>query len=127
MIYICNGFSNSMCVDPRIKRIDEPLSEEEFTEIIKDCEWESAIGYDSLANCLSQITGEKIIKNRLNLKVTYDDVLLIVSLQKSLPSHTTPDEYKKNLSYSFVRFEKQTMLDIINSLKKIENIKMEAL
>ena len=56
----------------------------------------------------------------------YDDVLILVSLKGRLPEHPTYVEYKGRLTYSFVRFEKQTMLDIENSLKKIEEIKMEA-
>lgn len=127
MIYLCNGFSNGMFVDPRIKRIDEPITEDEFIELILNCEWKSAIGHESLANCLTKITGKKIKRNRLNLNVTYDDVLLMVSLQGRLPEHPTFVEYKGRLNYSFVRFEKQTLLDIENSLKKIEEIKMEAL
>lgn len=115
-----------MCVDPRIKRIDEPISETEFVTIINTCNWKSAIGHESLANCLSKITGKKIMKNRLNLNITYDDVLLIISLQGRLPEHPTYVEYKGRLNYSFVRFEKQTMEDIENSLTKIKEIKMEA-
>ena len=125
MIYLCNGFSNSMCVDPRIKRIDEPISEEKFIELIHNCDWKSAIGHDTLASCLSKITGRKIRKNRLSLNITYDDVLLMVSLKGRLPEHPTYVEYKGRLTYSFVRFEKQTLLDIENSLNKIEE--MEAL
>lgn len=125
MIYLCNGFSNSMCVDPRIKRIDEPISEEKFIELIHNCEWKSAIGHDTLAACLSKITGKRIQKNRLSLNITYDDVLLMVSLKGRLPEHPTYVEYKGRLTYSFVRFEKQTLLDIENSLNKIEE--MEAL
>lgn len=124
MIYLCNGFSNGMCVDPRIKRIDEPISEDEFIEIIHNCNFKSAIGHEALANCLSKITGKRIIRNRLNLNCTYDDILLMVSLQGRLPEHPTYVEYKGRLNYSVVRFEKQTMLDIENSLKKIEDIKM---
>ena len=124
MIYLCNGFSNSMCIDPRIKRIDEPISEAEFIELLHECEWESAIGHASLANCLSKITGVRISKNRAHLNITYDDVLLMVYLQGRLPERPSYVEYKGRLNYSFVRFEKQTMLDIENSLKKIENIKI---
>ena len=125
-IYLCNGFSNSMFIDPRIKRIDEPISESDFVDLIHNCDWKSAIGHEDLAKCLSKITGKEITKNRLNLNVGYDDVLIMVSLKGRLPEHPTYVEYKGRLTYSFVRFEKQTMLDIENSLKRIEEIKMEA-
>ena len=125
-IYLCNGFSNSMFIDPRIKRIDEPISESEFIDLIHNSSWKSAIGHESLAKCLSKITGKEITKNRLNLNVGYDDVLIMVSLKGRLPEHPTYVEYKGRLTYSFVRFEKQTMVDIENSLKRIEEIKMEA-
>lgn len=127
MLYLCNGFSNGMCVDPRIKRIDEPISEAEFIEIIHNCRWKSAIGHEALAKCLTKITGKEITRNRLNLNITYDDVLLMVSLQGRLPEHPTYVEYKGRLNYSFVRFEKQSMLDIENSLKLIEKIKVGVL
>lgn len=125
-IYLCNGFSNSMFIDPRIKRIDEPISESEFIDLIHHCDWKSAIGHESLAKCLSKITGKEITRNRLNLNVGYDDVLIMVSLKGRLPEHPTYVEYKGRLTYSFVRFEKQTMVDIENSLKRLEEIKMEA-
>ena len=115
-----------MFIDPRIKRIDEPISESDFVDLIHNCDWKSAIGHEDLAKCLSKITGKEITKNRLNLNVGYDDVLIMVSLKGRLPEHPTYVEYKGRLTYSFVRFEKQTMLDIENSLKRIEEINMEA-
>ena len=127
MLYLCNGFSTGMCIDPRIKRIDEPISEDDFIEIIHNSHFKSAIGHEALANCLTKITGKKIVRNRLNLNCTYDDILIMVSLQGRLPERPSYVEYKGRLNYSVVRFEKQTMLDIENSLNMIEKIKLGAL
>lgn len=122
MIYLCNGFSSSMCADPRIKRIDEPLSKEQFCELLDTCEWTSAIGHESLANCLSKITGHNIERNRINLNVTYDDQILLVSVQGRLPENPTYVEYEGKLHFSLVRIEKQTITDIQKSIDVIEDM-----
>ena len=124
MLYLCNGFSNTMVVDPRIKRIDEPITESEFIEIVHNCEFKSAIGHEQLANALTKLTGKSIQRNRCNLNCTYEDVLLMVSLQGRLPENPTFVQYRGRLNYSVVRFEKQTLMDIENSLRVVEKIKI---
>ena len=107
MIYLCNGISSTMMIDPRVKQINEPLTTYGFKDLIQKTEWESALGHRDLANCLSKLTGKQIKPNRLNLKVGYDDKIILVSLKKRLPEHPGYVEYKGNLTFSFVRFEKQ--------------------
>lgn len=123
MIYVCNGFSSSMSVDPRIKRVDEPLTKQQVIDLLEKCEWESAIGHKSLADCLSKITGHDIKMNRCGLKLTYDDMILLVSLNGRLPEHPTYVEYEGRLKYSLVRFEKQTVADIQKSQNIINGLK----
>ena len=127
MLYLCNGFSESMKRDPNMKQIPYPLSESEFVELIHNTRFKSCIGHESLARCLSRVTGKEILYNRASIQVSYDDVILLVSLNGRLPEKPSYVEYKGRLNYSFMRFEKQTQMDIQNTLNRIEEIKMEAL
>ena len=127
MLYLCNGFSESMKRDPNMKQIPYPLSESEFVELIHNTRFKSCIGHESLARCLSKVTGKEILYNRASITVNYDDVILLVSLTGRLPEKPNYVEYKGRLNYSFVRFEKQTQMDIENTLNRIQEIKMEAL
>ena len=125
MIYLCNGFSESMKRDPNMKQIPYSLSESEFVELIHNSKFRSCIGHESLAKCLTRICGKEILYNRASIQVNYDDVLILVSLKGRLPEHPSYIEYKGRLNYSFLRFEKQTPMDIQNSLNRIKKIKME--
>lgn len=127
MIYLCNGMSESMKRDPNMKEIPFPLSEAEFVNLIHNSDWTSVIGHDNLAKCLSKITGKHIPFNRKGIQVTYDDVIILVSLNGRLPENPTFVEYKGRLNFCFKRFEKQTQVDIENSLNKIKEITMEAI
>lgn len=126
MIYIVNGFSNGMFIDPRIKRIDEPLSKQEFIEKVLNTKWKSAIGHKQMADCLTKLCGVTIPHDRINLNIGYDDVLLLVSLKGRLPEHPSYVDYKNRLMFSLVRFEKQTLKDIEKSQKILKEITMEA-
>lgn len=127
MIYLCNGISESMKRDPNMKQIPYSLSESEFIDLIHKTEFKSCIGHDSLARCLSRLTGKRILYNRAAIQVNYDDVILLVSLSGRLPERPNYVEYKGRLNFSLLRFEKQTQLDIENSLNKIKEITMEAI
>ena len=127
MIYLVNGLSESMKRDPNMKSIPYSLSESEFIDLIHKTGFDSCIGHEDLARCLSKLTGKKIVYNRKNIQVNYDDVLLLVSLSGRLPERPSFVEYKGRLNYSLIRFEKQTKEDIENSLNKLDEIiKMEA-
>lgn len=126
MIYLCNGFSESMKRDPNMKQIPYSLSESEFVDIIHNSRFKSCIGHESLARYLSRVTGKEILYNRASIQVSYDDVILLVSLNGRLPEHPSFVEYKGRLNYSFMRFEKQTPMDMENSKNRIKEI-MEAL
>ena len=125
MIYLCNGISESMKRDPNMKQIPYSLSESEFIGLIHRVHFKSCIGHDSLARCLSKLTGKKIPYNRVSIQVNYDDVILLVSLNGRLPERPNYVEYKGRLNFSLLRFEKQTQLDLENSLNKIKEITME--
>ena len=102
-------------------------SRKEFIDLIHKTEFKSCIGHDSLARCLSRLTGKRILYNRAAIQVNYDDVILLVSLSGRLPERPNYVEYKGRLNFSLLRFEKQTQLDIENSLNKIKEITMEAI
>ena len=127
MIYLCNGKSESMKRDPYMKDIPYPLTESEFVDLIHNSRWKSCIGHESLARCLSKVTGKEILYNRANVTVSYEDVILLVSLNGRLPEHPNYVEYKGRLNYSLIRFEKQNQLDMENSVNIIEKLKMEAI
>lgn len=127
MIYLCNGISESMKRDPNMKQIPYSLNESEFINLIHNTKFKSCIGHDSLARCLSRLTGKKISYNRVGIQVNYDDVILLVSLNGRLPERPNYVEYKGRLNFSLIRFEKQTKLDLENSLNKIKEITMEVI
>lgn len=127
MIYLCNATSESMVNDPRIKEIHEPLSEAEFVNLTHKVKWKSAIGHYPIAECISKLIGKHVIRNRLNLNMGYDDKVLLVSIKGRLPENPNLVEVKGQLTFSYVRFEKQTQLDIEKSQNEINELIMEAL
>lgn len=126
MIYLCNGKSESMKRDPYMKDIPLPLTEAEFVDLIHNAHWKSCIGHESLARCLSKVTGKEILYNRANVTVSYEDVILLVSLNGRLPEHPNFVEYRGRLNYSLIRFEKQTQIDMENSANILKKLTMEA-
>ena len=126
MIYLCNATSESMMNDPRIKELHEPLTESQFINLCHKVKWKSAIGHDPIAYCLSRLIGKNVVKNRANLNLGYDDLVLLVSIKGRLPEKPDIVKVKGNLTFAFVRFEKQTVNDIEVSQNKInELISME--
>jgi hypothetical protein len=112
--------------DPHMVDVPYPLTEKEFTEIIKNCEFTSVIGHQDLARCLSKITGEEILYNRKGITLRYNDEVIVVYLTGRLPEHPTFVEYKNRINYSYIRFEKQSQADMLQSLARIEEMtKME--
>ncbi len=123
MIYLVNGLSESMKRDPNMKQIPFALSEKEFSELLELVEFESVIGHEELAEFLTKITGTKIKFNRRAIQASYDDCLLLVSLNGRLPEHPSIVDYRGRLNYSFIRFEKQTTNDMANTMSIINKIK----
>ncbi len=122
MIYLCNATSESMANDPRIKELHEPLTESEFINLTHKVKWKSAIGHDPIAYCISKLIGKNVVKNRANLNLGYDDVVLLVSIKGRLPEKPDIVEVKGNLTFSFVRFEKQKQEDIQKSQNLIKDL-----
>lgn len=122
MNYLCNGVSESMKRDPNMKQIPYGLSESEFVNLIHNADFKSCIGHRDLAKCLTKVTGKTIPFNRASITVNYDDLILLVSLKGRLPEHPNYVEYKGRLNYSLLRFEKQSLEDLANSKKILEDL-----
>ena len=123
-VYLCNGLSQSMNRDPNMKQIPYSLSEQEFINLIQNVKFESCIGHKDFAGYLTGVTGEKIRYNRCNISVNYDDIILLASLNKRLPEHPTSIDYEGNVTYSLVRFEKQSLVDWTRSNELFERLVM---
>ena len=76
-----------------------------------------------LAQYLTELTGLEIPFNRKAIQVSYDDMILLVSMNGRLPEHPTFVDYKGRLNYTLVRFGKQSQANFIESMMKIEEIK----
>ena len=122
-IYLCNGLSESMKHDPNMKQIPYPLTEREFCELMHHIDYESVIGHQLLADYLTDKCGMEIPYNRKAIQVSYDDLILLVSMNGRLPEHPRIVDYDGRLNYTLVRFEKQTNNDFLESISKINEIK----
>ena len=126
MLYLVNGFSESMKRDPNMKDIPYSLTPEQFVNIINHTDFISVIGHDNIANYLSNITGKTISKNRQGITLNYDDELIIVSLMGRLPEDVRHVEFKGRVNFTYKRFEKQTLAELLESETRInEMIKIE--
>ena len=127
MKYLTNGLSQSMLRDPTMKIIPYPLTEEEFIKLIKSTDFKSVIGHEDLSRCLTKLTGEEIPYNRKGILLNYEDEVIVVYLRGRLPENPTFVEYKGRLNFSYVRFEKQSQLEITETINKLNKITMEAI
>ena len=126
ILYLVNGFSESMKRDPNMKDIPYSLTEEQFINIIHHADYTSVIGHDNIAEYLSQLTGKTIVKNRQGITLNYEDTVIIVSLLGRLPEEIRHIEFKGRINFTFKRFEKQTTSDLLKSEDRInEMIKIE--
>ena len=112
--------------DPNMKDIPYSLTQEEFVNIIHHADFKSVIGHDILADMLTDICGKQITKNRQAITVGYDDCVIIFSLNGRLPEGKRNVKYEGRTNFTFKRFEKQTVDDLIKSEEQIKQmIKME--
>ena len=125
MRYLCNGFSLAMLRDPNTKPIPYSLSEEEFVNLVNHGQFKSVIGHQQLADCLTRLTGKTIPFNRKGITLNYDDEVLVVYLTGRLPENPSFVEYKGRLNFAYVRFEKQSHLELTETLNNLNKIVME--
>lgn len=76
-MYICNAFSLQMLSRfPAIIRADEITVEE-----VRKLELESAIGHQDTANVLSNMLGQLLPVNRVNIQLQPGDSIIVAQLQ----------------------------------------------
>jgi len=105
-----------------MKDIPYSLTTEQFVNIIRNTNYTSVIGHDNIANYLSQLTGKDIQKNRQGITLNYDDELIIVSLLGRLPEDVRHVEFKGRINFTYKRFEKQTLADLLESETRINEM-----
>ena len=126
MIFITNGFSDSMLRDPSMKIINTPLSEEQFINIVHNTNYTSIIGHENIAEFLTQLTGKHIPMNRQGITLNYGDEVICISLMGRLPEHVRYIEFEGRVNFTYKRFEKQSTDDLLKSEARInEMIKIE--
>ena len=126
MLYITNGFSDSMQRDPSATVINYPLTQEQFVDIIHHTDYVSIIGHENIAAYLTQMTGKTIQKNRQGITLNYNDEVIVISLLGRLPEQVRHVEFKGRINFTYKRFEKQSTDDLLKSEQRInEMIKIE--
>ena len=126
MLYITNGFSDSMQRDPSATVINYPLTQEQFVDIIHHTDYVSIIGHENIAAYLTQMTGKTIQKNRQGITLNYHDEVIVISLLGRLPEQVRHVEFKGRINFTYKRFEKQSTDDLLKSEARInEMIKIE--
>lgn len=126
MLYITNGFSDSMQRDPSATVINYPLTQEQFVDIVHHADYVSIIGHDNIAEYLTQMTGKPIQKNRQGITLNYNDEVIVISLLGRLPEQVRHVEFKGRVNFTYKRFEKQSTDDLLKSEARIhEMIKIE--
>ena len=111
MLFITNGYSDSMQRDPSVKIINYSLSEEQFINIIHNTDYVSIIGHENIAEYLTQMTGKEIHKNRQGITLNYGDEVICISLMGRLPEHVRHIEFDGRVNFTYKRFEKQSAED----------------
>ena len=126
LLYITNGFSDSMQRDPSATVINYPLTQEQFVDIVHHADYVSIIGHDNIADYLTQMTGKPIHKNRQGITLNYNDEVIVISLLGRLPEQVRHVEFKGRVNFTYKRFEKQSTDDLLKSEARIKEIvKME--
>ncbi len=85
MIYLCNAFSLSMLnIDKEIKLKVNTLTVDEVVNLVGKG-FISAVGHDSTASVLTAQLGIDVATNRVNVKLSMDDILIVAQLNERLP------------------------------------------
>ena len=126
MLYITNGYSDAMQRDPSATVINYPLTREQFIEIVNCNDYVSIIGHDNIAEYLSQMTGQPIQKNRQGITLNYGDEVICISLLGRLPEEVRHVKFKGRVNFTYKRFEKQSLSDLLKSEERVnEMLKIE--
>lgn len=108
MIYLCNAFSIQMLASFDHAQVNlDAITREEFLDMLKGGEWQSAIGHADTAAVLSDMFWLDIPANRVDVKLTDKDTLLVCQLiggrlpegSKELPTGFTFKLFKVRVDY----------------------------
>ena len=84
-VYLANAFSLSMLPAPYSKVAIKKIDLDEARRIVKEYEWESAVGHASTAAILSRILGVDVPAERKMIKIDFDRPVLVIQLLFRLP------------------------------------------
>lgn len=124
ILYITNGFSDSMKRDINMVALPYVLTKEQFIDIIQSSEFVSVIGHDNIADYISELTGIQIEKNRKGILLNYDDEVITISFNGRLPEHIHKNdvELDNRANFTYKRFIKQSTEDLIESEERINEM-----
>lgn len=124
MLFITNGFSDSMKRDINMVAIPYVLTKEQFINIIQSSEFESVIGHSNIAEFITKLTGVEINKNRKGILLNYDDEVITVSFNGRLPERINEEhvELDNRANFTYKRFIKQSTEDLLESEERITKI-----
>lgn len=108
MLFIGNGFSDSMKHDPNMQVYDYELKESEFINIVNHVKFKSCIGHEPMAKALTRLTGCNIAYNRRGISLNYNDYFIKVSMKDRLPENPQYVDYNGRMTYTFKFFERQS-------------------
>lgn len=126
MLYIGNGFSDSMKHDPNMQEYGYELTESEFIDLVNHTRFKSCIGHEKMAKALTRLTGRNIPFNRKAISLTYNDYFIKVSMKDRLPQNPKHVDYNECMTYNLKFFKRQSpdirleAENIINKLIKME-------
>ena len=103
MTYLANAFSLNMLSDVKeAKILVKEVETEDVRKILLNSGFVSAIGHSSTAQVLTQILGFEIPVNRIPIKLTDKDILIVFQLLSRLEEGKilTKEELEK-LTYKF--------------------------
>lgn len=102
MVYLTNSFNiNMLSKVPAVLRVEE-ISLTRVKNILGVNEWVSAIGHESTAQFLSMVLGMSIPFNRIEIKASPGDSIIVFQLLKRLPEGKVLSmEELKSIPYRF--------------------------
>jgi len=85
MLYVSNAFSLSMLENAESILHVETISHQEAVRRLKSSDFQSAVGHESTAKVISQLTGVQVPTNRIKISLKPNDLLLVFQLKTRLP------------------------------------------
>ena len=84
-IVLCNAFSINMIQRDEELILFRKVDVETVKKILKNNDFESAIGHESTANFLSKLLGIKVKVNRVPIMIDDETILIVAQVKQRLP------------------------------------------